>query len=539
MNVMRKKKVPPARFALVLHGHLPDVVGHGVWPHGTDWLYEAAAETYLPFLRMADGLAADGIPFKATVGLTPVLCEQLADPRFFAGLKRYLQRKQRAAQQDAATMAESGEEGAGLALHWRDHYASLLEDFVEKYDRDILADFRRLQDLGDLEIICCAATHGFLPLLPTDRAIERQLDVGIATHIRHFGRRPRGIWIPECAYRPEGSWTSPGSGRKRRRKGISEFLSERGLEFFFVETHMVRGGVARPAYGGPAADLAGSRRSPHRIYATPTAHGDVHVLARDPRSSEQVWSGEIGYPGEPAYLEFHKKKYPGGHRYWSVTDSKIDLGAKRPYDLSVIPGRVRSHAEHFAHMLEEIPPASDGKPVVVTSMFDFELFGHWWWEGIDWIGQLFRTLAADHPKVEVATASEAIAAFGPPDGVELPAGSWGKKGDFSVWSNADTTDYWKRVEAAEEALDLVARGALDLVPAAKRQVLLLQSSDWPFLIENGAARDYAEARIAEHDEALWRLVKIASRSGPRNAADRKFLLDLDKQDRLFGPELSR
>lgn len=532
-----RKKSPATRFVLVLNGHLPDVIGHGVWPHGMDWLYEAAAETYLPFLRMTDGLAAEGVPFKVTVGLTPVLCEQLSDPRFFSGLERYLQRKQRAAEKDAAEMVKAGEEGAGLALHWKDHYASLLADFEERYDRDILAGFRRLQALGDLEIITCAATHGFLPLLPTDRSIERQLDVGIAATTRHFGRVPKGIWLPECAYRPDGVWTSPATGRRRRRRGIGDSLSERGIEFFFVETHMVRGGVARPAYGGPVADLVGSSRSPYRVYAISTPGGDVRVLARDPRSSEQVWSGEIGYPGEPAYLEFHKKKFPGGHRYWSVTDSGVDLGLKEPYDLSVIPGRIRSHAGHFGALLEGIPPEGDGKPTVVTAMFDFELFGHWWWEGIDWIGQLFRTLSEDHPGAKPCTASEAIADFGHPDGVELPAGSWGKNGDFRVWWNADTIDYWKRVEGAEKALARVAKARPGLVPAAKRQLLLLQSSDWPFQIENGAAPDYAQARIAFHDESLWRLVKIAEQKRPPSPSDEKFLAEIGKRDQLFGPEL--
>jgi 1,4-alpha-glucan branching enzyme len=531
-----RKKSPVARFVLVLHGHLPDVVGHGVWPHGTDWLYEAAAETYLPFLRMSDELAADGVPFKATVGLTPVLCEQLSDPRFFAGLRRYLQRKQRAAEKDAAEMTRSGEGGAGLALHWRDRYRSLLTDFEERYDRDILADFRRLQDLGNLEILTCAATHGFLPLVPTDRSIERQLDVGIAATTRHFGKAPKGIWLPECAYRPEGVWTSPATGQRRRRRGIADFLAERGIEYFFVETHMVCGGVARPAYGGAGAERIGPLRSPYRVYAVPSDRGPVRLLARDPRSSEQVWSGEIGYPGEPAYLEFHKQKYPGGHRYWSVTGSGSDLEGKEPYDLSVIPARVRSHAEHFASLLEEIPPSADGKPNVVTAMFDFELFGHWWSEGVDWIGRLFRTLAEDHAGVRPETASEAIAGFGPPDVVDLPAGSWGKSGDFRVWSNADTVDYWKRVEGGERALARVAKARPDLVPAAQRQLLLLQASDWPFLIENGAARDYAQARIVGHDASLWRLVKIAERKQP-TAADRKFVGEIGKRDRLFGPEL--
>lgn len=30
-------------FSLVLHSHIPYVIAHGNWPHGMDWLYEAAA----------------------------------------------------------------------------------------------------------------------------------------------------------------------------------------------------------------------------------------------------------------------------------------------------------------------------------------------------------------------------------------------------------------------------------------------------------------------------------------------------------------
>ena len=154
------------------------------------------------------------------------------------------------------------------------------------------------------------------------------------------------------------------------------------------------------------------------------------------------------------------------------------------------------------------------------------------------MGQLFRVLAEGHPRVRPSTAPEAIAAFGEPEEVEMPAGSWGKNGDFRVWWNADTIDYWKKVEGGEKALARVARAAPHLVEAATRQLLLLQSSDWPFLIENGAARDYSEARIAFHHAALERLVKIAGRRGP-TAADVKFLDELDKRDRLFGPELER
>src|SRR5947209_12034561 len=68
-------------FALVLHTHLPMVLNHGRWPHGSDWLCEAAFECYLPLLETAHRLVADGISPKWTINLSPILTEQLASDR--------------------------------------------------------------------------------------------------------------------------------------------------------------------------------------------------------------------------------------------------------------------------------------------------------------------------------------------------------------------------------------------------------------------------------------------------------------------------
>src|SRR5881409_3036216 len=75
-------------FALVLHTHLPMVLNHGRWPHGSDWLCEAAFECYLPLLETAHRLVADGISPKWTINLSPILTEQLASPEFQKELRR-------------------------------------------------------------------------------------------------------------------------------------------------------------------------------------------------------------------------------------------------------------------------------------------------------------------------------------------------------------------------------------------------------------------------------------------------------------------
>src|SRR5438094_3518519 len=90
---------PRGTLLLVLHTHLPWVLGHGRWPHGESWLYEAAAECYLPLLRLLDRLEAEDRRGSVTIGVTPVLAEMLSTPRFRHGLLAYLQ--ERAGRADA------------------------------------------------------------------------------------------------------------------------------------------------------------------------------------------------------------------------------------------------------------------------------------------------------------------------------------------------------------------------------------------------------------------------------------------------------
>ena len=530
----------PARFVLVLHGHIPDVLGHGVWPHGANWLYEAAAESYLPFLRAVEHLLADGVPLRATVGLTPVLCEQLEDPRFAEGFTTYLAQRSDAAEKDGAWLREQGDAyAASIADYWRDLYGSLLEDFGKRGGR-IVPSFRALADLRVLEPLGGAATHGLLPLLPNDRAIERQLDVGLRVHERHFGKRPSGFWLPECAYRPGGPWPSPVDGHVEERAGLEEFLAAFGVRYFFVETHLVASGDHIPAYGGRAAG-APNGTAPWRPHVLRTRAGrEVAVFARDPRSSEQVWSGRVGYPGDGRYLEFHKRRAPGGHRYWRVTDPRLDLAAKEPWEAGRAAEAVEEHAAHFVRMLGEIPPLEDGSPPTAVAMFDFELFGHWWHEGVDFLRAVFGTLAESRDVVAL-TAGEALAAAGPPHGATLPAGTWGRGGDFRVWWNGQTISYWCEVDDIEKQMERfeARKDGIDpaLYAALERATLLVHSSDWPFLIDNEVSKDYALGRIAEHVADFWTLAQLADEGLP--AEGDTAASTIREKDRLFEEELRR
>ena len=196
----------PAGFlTFTLHAHLPYVVNHGTWPHGMEWLHEAAAETYLPFLRMLKNLERDNIRFNCNLNLSPILLEQLSHPVFVAEFPNYLNRKIVAAREDEAFFIQSGETHlAETARFWHRFFSQALEDFF-RFDRNIISAFRYFNDTGLIDIITCGATHGYMPLLGTDESVRAQVRTAVDTHIRHIGKHPRGIFI----YDPEKNEWSP------------------------------------------------------------------------------------------------------------------------------------------------------------------------------------------------------------------------------------------------------------------------------------------------------------------------------------------
>ncbi len=551
-------------FALVLHTHLPFVLGHGRWPHGSDWLMEVAAGCYLPLLDAIDDAAARGGSPRITLDISPVLAGQLAAPAFRSEFEEYLRARISSARENRQEFAAANQpELAHLAEGWEGFYRDRLQQF-ERLNGDLVGALRALADQGHVTLITCAATHGYLPLLSREESIALQLRVAVAAHRRHFGRAPDGIWLPECAYRPRYEWTPPvgphkGGGRVRRR-GIEEFMADAGLKFFITDVHLMRGGSPLSAYrdyypalqqlSGPQPPSYRPDRTPYRPYlvASRGGHGTATAFVRDPDSTLQVWSRDRGYPGDGSYLEFHKKHFPGGLRYWRVTDAKVDLGGKQLYEPARAQERVQAHAGHFVDLLRGVLTANpEGPHAVVCSPYDTELFGHWWFEGPRWLAEVFARL----PQARIAPVDcvTYLETYPPDTTITLLEGSWGEGGDHRVWLNPHTEWTWERIYAAEDEFWTLARqaGTYATEPARRvasqlaRELLLMQASDWQFLITTWAARDYAEARIAEHHATFTRLAQALRRllaGGAMPPAEEEFLAACEAQDFLFPDILS-
>jgi 1,4-alpha-glucan branching enzyme len=541
-------------FVLTLHSHLPYVLNHGRWPHGSDWICEAAVDTYLPLLETLRSLDAEQTPAPVTIGFTPVLANQLVSRVFVKVMEALFEQRLKACDDAPASLAKTGESSLlPQVAFWRSRLERLRRLFHE-IDGNLVAAFRSLEAAGRLEIIGSAATHGFLPLLARDESIRFQLAVGTAEHRRLFGRSAQGCWLPECAYRPRGPWAPwPGGPRSPMRRGIEEHLADAGYRFFFVDSHLASAGRPLGLSGDPQAldpevhqpaARAGAgvaTRSPYHAYRVAQSRGtDVSAFVRDPRASMQVWSRFEGYPGDGAYLEFHKMRWPGGLKLWRVTGSGVDLGAKEPYDPAVANHHARGHGHHFAGLLAGIADAeSRHRDGVVVAPFDTELFGHWWFEGPDFLGEVYRALRG-HPNVRPSTGSHHLGRHPTRAAIRMPAGSWGANGDFSMWLSDLTAWTWQRLWPLEERFWDVAPTALRsddtrfILAQAARELLLAQSSDWQFILSTGAAADYGERRFREHCSDTEELVQVLE-DGSAAALDRghRRAAELAERDALF------
>ena len=519
-------------FVLALHSHLPYVLNHGRWPHGSDWLCEAALDTYLPLLEKVGELSARGVRCPVTISFSPVLTNQLADPTFAAEFDAFIAQRLAACGEARRTLPQTGDAALlPLVDFWEARYRRLHARF-EAEGRNIVAGFARLEAAGCLEIMTCAATHGYLPLLARDESIRLQLGLARAEHRRVFGRDSAGCWLPECAYRPAGWWgPAADAPHPGPRAGIEEHLADAGFRFFFTDAHLAQAGSALGGYaevpiGAERFDAVrhdptrfrgdGPWRTPYRAYLAGSAAGRaslrVAALVRDPQSSMQVWSRQLGYPGDEWYLEFHKIRWPGGLKLWRVSWAGADLGDKRPYDPAAALAQVALHASHFASLLSGVQRAGNGRDGgLIAAPFDTELFGHWWFEGVEFLAAVYRNLA-DRPGVRAVSASEHLAAYPPRVAVELAPGSWGAGGDDGMWLNDRTAWTWRRLWRLEDRFwgaaprALAVSGAHAVLAQAARELLLAQASDWQFLITSGAVTDYAERRFALHADDAERLV---------------------------------
>jgi len=513
---------------MVLHAHLP-YVRHPEYDDflEEDWLYEAITETYIPLINVFDGLVNDGVRFRITMSLTPTLIAMLKDPLLQGRYLRHIERLLDLSEKEVERTRWQSDY-APLARMYRERFNNALYVFHKKYDKDLVSAFKKFQDLGVLEIITCASTHGFLPLMEANpQAVRAQISTAVRNYEANFGRPPRGIWLPECGYYP----------------GLDEILKENGIKYFFTDSHGLLYASPRPKYG---------------VFAPIYTPNGVAAFGRDLESSKQVWSAEEGYPGDYSYREFYRdvgydldydyvKPYlhgDGGRsnigiKYYKITGPTKH---KEPYDLQAAASKAADHAGNFMFNREkqaEYLHGLMGRPPIIVSPYDAELFGHWWFEGPDWIDYLFRKMHYDQDTVTAITPSEYLD-INPVNQRSTPSmSSWGYKGYCEVWLEGSNDWVYRHIHKAADRMVELARGreGADSVTEralnqAARELMLAQSSDWAFIMKTGTMVPYAVKRTKDHVNrfnALYDMIK-------GNHVETRLLEELEYKDNIF-PEV--
>jgi 1,4-alpha-glucan branching enzyme len=532
-------------FVLMLHSHLPYYRKAGMWPFGEESVYECMAETYIPLLNIIGELKDEGIKANLTVGITPVLAEQLADEHLNKGFLKFLEDRLTAARADEKRFGnrddDTSVERLQVARFYTKWFSGIKKDYLEKWHGDIIGSFKAFQDQGLIEITTSAATHCFSPLLETDSSLHAQFKTGVESYKRHFGRAPNGAWLPECAYRP-GS---------KDRPGIERWMYEAGIKYFFTESFVIKGGQTVEArrlfgpYGGVEyLPIANKKETGLDTYeAFWLKEYPVAVLGRHEQAGFQVWSADHGYPGDGNYREFHKKDDVSGLHYWRLTSKKTDLGDKKLYSPEAAMQRMRDNSDHYVSFIQQQLTdhlKATGKPGLIMVSFDTELFGHWWFEGVAWIKEVIKKLKT-HTAVDMQTASQYLSQHPPEQAITLPESSWGSGGHWQVWLNNDTEWMWPIIHNAEKTMESLVKDkhstngnngnglSKRALNQAARELLLLQSSDWPFLVTTGQAKDYAIERFNGHNDRFQSLANML-KSGHYEEAR---IAEIENTDNLF------
>ena len=511
--------------SFVLHAHLP-FIHH---PESDDyleesWLYEAISETYIPLLINFKKLVDEGVDFRLTINLSPTLLSMFDNKLLQKKYINYLEKLIELSEKELERTKYDARLNE-LSKYYFDRYSNDLHLFRDVYKCNLIEQFKHFQDIGVLEIITCGATHGYFPILyVNEKTIRAQIAVGVQTYERFFGRKPRGIWLPECGYVPEAD----------------KYLKEFGIDYAIIESHGILYADPTPIYGTAAPIV-----SP----------GGLITFGRDMESSRQVWSSINGYPGDFNYREFYRDigydaDYEYIKPYIANNGARVHTGIKYHritgksefkdyYNVQWAMDSAEKQAGHFLDsrntQIASLAPYTNNPPIVLCP-YDAELYGHWWYEGPYWLYILFKKIYYDECNFELITPSEYIDKYPEMQICSPCRSSWGANGYSEVWLNPSNDYVHKHLHVAGDRMVELANSypnaegiTQEALNQCARELLQAQTSCWLFIITNGTMVDYAKKRIKDH---IGRFTKLYTQIKENNI-DPDFLKDVQEKDCIF------
>lgn len=512
---------------IILHAHLP-FVRHPEYDSFFEeiWLFEAITECYIPLIRALERLHMDRVNYRLTLSLSPTLISMLSDELLQARYLVHINKQLELAEKEI-TRTKGTPKYQKLARLYRRLYLDTLDIFYRQNNCQLITAFKKFHKAGNLELITCAATHGFLPLLnKSETAVRNQINTGIETFRAHLGFAPTGFWLPECGYYP----------------GLEKHLKDAGINYFFVDSHGI--------------DNA-STPAKNSVYAPLNCGNNVMAFARDPESSRQVWSSKEGYPGDYDYREYYSDigfdldmdyiapyildghiRINTGIKYHRVTGEDLPKEAYRPKQALY---KAQLHAQDFINkrqqQINKLATNMDRPPVIV-SPYDAELFGHWWFEGPQWLEWVMRFADSNTNAIQTTSCTDYLTQISNHQIATPSASTWGDQGYSHFWINESNDWIYPLLHKAGADMEKLASifyrvKATPLQERALNQavrcLLLAQSSDWPFIMKTGTTVEYARKRITDH-LARFNFLRDNIRN---NAINERHLCALEILDNVF------
>ena len=524
----------PGKIHLLLHAHLP-FVREPEYDRFLDenWFFEAMSETYLPLVQMLWRLEERGVPGTLNLSISSVLLAMLTDEVLLQKFTRHLHKQLELLEKEKVRLQDDSARLDVVNFYYR-RQTSLIDHWEKVCHGKIVPMLKLLEERGKLTLLTCVGTHPFLPAYQSDvDAIRLQLGITVRAFESAFGKRPKGLWLPECGY----------------FDGLDSILAEFGFEYFFLETHGVLLAKPAPKYG---------------VFAPIKTPAGLYCMGREQSSSMEVWSRKTGYPGHPEYREFFKDiaterdpEYLGdyfmagdtpietGLKYYRITGSE-DKQVYRPWNaLRIVEDHARLFVANREVTVTDLLPNMDGNKVSILCPYDAELFGHWWFEGPMFIEKMFERAASSNV-VEMASL-ESTMHESPDGGTHAPIfSSWGEGGFGEVWMNDEVSwayPLFFRMRAMMNEMKLridnskSAQNQLQkrFYAQMARELVLFQASDWAFMIHNKSAADYAKSRQNGHYKNVCALYAAATAAVvmSRKHPDTSLLASLEKKDNLF------
>lgn len=513
------------RLGLILNAHLP-YVRHPEYPRflEEDWLFEAISESYFPLLRMLKKLRDEGVPYSFTLSLSPTLCNMLSDPVLLGRYTNYLNLQHELSEKELERCAKEQPESLPMAQAYHERIELNIRDHFETYQCNVLEGFADLEHSGHLELITTAATHAYLPLYSEyPAAIKAQIALAVQSHVNHFKKRPNGFWLPECGYFP----------------GLEEFLQREEISYFQTASQAL---------------LLSSTPVERGNYAAVQCPNGIYAFPRDYHLSNLVWSNSAGYPTDVDYREFYRDigydlplSYIGeyihdpevrvftGFKYHAITGN---TDQKRLYSIDRAQAKVARHADNFLYNLRRkgsmLRESLDRDPYF-TITFNAELFGHWWYEGVDWLEAVIRRVSTFNDVV-MQTPGQYIGEDESVQVMQPGLSSWADGGYANAWTSGENVWIYRHLYKALERMSELANrfpGQTALkerfLNQSAREVLLAMASDWPYMINNGSSIEYAQKRLNDH------LVNfnLVYENMCKNAVSTEWLVKAEKRNMVF------